>query len=740
MYRPEHRLASFLLQVFSATSACYLPVLAAHAQDMPAGAQPGSSSAYNNKLYRVEIRPIMQTDLDVRREASAPRQIYGRSELDKFGDTNLSETLRRLPGIDVQEGVLRLRGLGAGYSQLLIDGEPAPHGFSLNQLSPAQVERIEVSKAATADQSAQAIGGTVNIVLRSPVKKQQASAKIGASYSSARATPNASMLVGTRAGGMSFSLPVSAFEWRGNTLLDIQRRVPVADAPAAVAAQHAVQDSQGHNASANPQLTWKVDDDSTINLQAFLQRNSWKSRVAFDNGAATSPDLLEDPNANDGRFSNKRLSAQLRRRLNDASSLELKLSGGAADDQFANQTYRQAQPFRRSVGSSTDRTFLHSAKVTSLAASGHTLTGGWEVERRRRIDERHVTVLGVDQLSGIDGVPFSARVDRRAFYLQDDWKMSEHWNTYLGVRHESVRVRSDDLGQAIDNTSRMVTPLLHLTYRPGEKSKDLIRASLTRSYKTPDIYALIARPSLNSLYPFPDQTNSEIAADRAGNPALRPELATGIDLSYERYLSSGAMLGFTVFQRRIKDLIRHVTTLEQVSWAGTERWVSRPLNYSSALTHGVEVEFKGTAHDLMPMVFDRASGLSVRGALNYYRSKVRSVPGPDNRLDNQQPWSGTMGMDYKARSMPLSVGANLSFTPGYTTRQTPTQTQVQGRSRALDLYGQYPLRSDIDLRIAITNAAPVDSGRVTTSTSGAELRTVRTTHANYSITLDIRFK
>ena len=95
-----------------------------------------------------------------------PSRLYGREELDKYGDTQLSDVLKRLPGINVQGGALRMRGLGGAFTQILVNGEPAPPGFNLEQISPAQVERVEVSKAPTADQSAQAIAGTVNIILK----------------------------------------------------------------------------------------------------------------------------------------------------------------------------------------------------------------------------------------------------------------------------------------------------------------------------------------------------------------------------------------------------------------------------------------------------------------------------------------------------------------------------------------------------------------------------------------------
>ena len=69
-------------------------------------------------------------------------------------------------------------------------------------------------------------------------------------------------------------------------------------------------------------------------------------------------------------------------------------------------------------------------------------------------------------------------------------------------------------------------------WRPDPKSRDQVRASLTRSYRSPNLNQLIGRPSLNRSDPAPG-SNTELTADSAGNPRLRPEVAIGIDLAVE---------------------------------------------------------------------------------------------------------------------------------------------------------------------------------------------------------------
>ena len=126
---------------------------------------------------------------------------------------------------------------------------------------------------------------------------------------------------------------------------------------------------------------------------------------------------------------------------------------------------------------------------------------------------------------------------RLAGYAQDEWSLSEHWAAHAGLRWEGIRTRgSVEEGQPeAVNQSSVWTPLLHAVWKPDPKGRDQVRFSLTRSYRSPTLSNLIARPSVNTRYPVPGP-NTPTQADRAGNPNLKPELATGIDIAVERYL------------------------------------------------------------------------------------------------------------------------------------------------------------------------------------------------------------
>jgi iron complex outermembrane receptor protein len=83
-----------------------------------------------------------------------------------------------------------MRGLGGGYTQLLLDGERVPPGFSLETLSPEQIERIEILRAPTAETGARAIAGTINIITREGFTKKLNDLKLGLEHENGVTRPS----------------------------------------------------------------------------------------------------------------------------------------------------------------------------------------------------------------------------------------------------------------------------------------------------------------------------------------------------------------------------------------------------------------------------------------------------------------------------------------------------------------------------------------------------------------------
>lgn len=700
-------------------------------------AQPGQA------LERVEVRGRRSDDNELRRRAPVAKQVYGREELDKYGDTQLSDVLKRLPGINVQGGALRMRGLGGAFTQLLVNGEPAPPGFSIEQINPSQVERIEVSKAPTADQSAQAIAGTVNIILKDAPRVVQKDLRLGLSYNDDRPVINGGFTYGDRKGGLGFVLPVQVWQWR----LRNENRGERLGRDAQLQPQRLRTEGYdipwGYGGNVSPRLNLKLSDDETLTLQGFYVQNNFRNRGETDTTvlAGSLPGSVDDAYVNRGQFSAWRANLQYNNRFDEDNRIELRAGFGRGGSDFNTRFtgLGGVRPIERlTSGKNEQQQARLAAKYSHLIGEVHTLTAGAEVDRLDRLEQRRTLENGVELLPGIEGLPFDVRSTRAAVYAQDEWEIDPQWSAYLGVRSE--RVRSVSTGVSGDFTARssVTTPLLHLNYKLDPKGRDLIRGSLTRSYKLPNTEQYIGRPTINTNYPTTGP-NTQTAPDRVGNPGLTPELATGLDLAWETYLKAGGLVSVGVFHRRISGLVRNALALESVPWASVPRWVSKPVNLDRASTSGLELEVKGRAGELFPSLFEPTLALNLRAALSIYRSKVEGIPAPDNRLDGQQPWSANLGADYRMKGLPISFGGSLAFTPDYEVQQTAISRLESGRARSIDLYAMWNLSRADTLRVTANNFQPLVARSNTQFENGDFNRTERRPKTWYGINWEHKF-
>ncbi len=95
-----------------------------------------SQQAPTTDMGRVEITSGRDNDTQQRRESTASKIVIGREEIERQGDSTVGEILNRMPGITMggvpgRGGGIRMRGLSQGYTQILLDGQRVPPGFSI---------------------------------------------------------------------------------------------------------------------------------------------------------------------------------------------------------------------------------------------------------------------------------------------------------------------------------------------------------------------------------------------------------------------------------------------------------------------------------------------------------------------------------------------------------------------------------------------------------------------------------
>ena len=663
---------------------------------------------------RIVVEGRSSNAAEQRRLSTLALTVVGRDELDAYGDISALDVLQRVPGITLDGDVPKLRGMGGGYTQILLNGEPAPPGFSLDTLAPGDIERIEIIKGPTAEFGG--VAGTINVILRNAPKLLQREWRAATAYRGAGAQGSSSFNWGDRAGALGYYLPLSVYTWANAAGLEVLRNSRLATGETSQQRVTGRDEWRGGGLTFAPRVDWKLGDEDTLNGQLFLQRNESDNRSRRDTTAlqGAPPASVQDESESPGSWELARSNMQWVRKRSDGSRIELKASAqtslwrGASTSQ-GRDVLGVAGVLRDTLSSQRERSGSLGARWRQPIGEAHTLSAGLDVDQRWRRELRRGFEDGAEQFTTSTGVPFTARIQRDTGFAQDEWVMGERWSLMAGLRAEQARLTTAGPAGELANRYRVVSPLFHLRHALDAKGQGLVRISVARSIRVPDVSLLLPRYNLNGSYDR-NTPNTPIAADSAGNPLLQPETSTGFDLAWEQHLAGGGVLSAGVFHRRIERLIRRRIALESVTEASVARWVSRPANIGGARSSGLELEIKGQGDQLLKPLWAAApKTLQLRASLSVYRSAVEQLDDPDARLDGQAPWAATLGFDHSVAEKRYTYGGNLSVTPGFATQQTDRQRVWRGPARRLDAYLLWRVDRELNVRFNVNNALPSDA-------------------------------
>jgi outer membrane receptor for ferrienterochelin and colicins len=697
---PARPAASFVLVslAFPLTPATALAQAVTQAVTPAATSAEPAPAKKDAKISTVEVKGAA-SNYDPRRDDTASKTVLNADEIRKYGDDNIYDVLKRAPGVTVTGKTLRMRGLGEGYTQILVNGDRPPPGFNMDTLTPDQIERIEIIRAASAEYSMQAIAGTINIVLKKVTSKPQRDLRVGAFNAPDNHNGNVSGTWADKTGKLSWFL--NGFLYAGHN-----EHVSTGSAsltlPSGEVTQARLSGSEGAGSYRGivlfPRLSWKLDDGDELNVSAGAQsnRNGWDGRSYYNNlvGSFANPDYV------DYRYRSPNSTTMVQGEIGwiakiAGGKLDLKVSADRsrrADDQVNDMfTEDRAQRLLRDWASVTraHRATLR-AKYTRSLFDGHALSTGLETsaQESEQARDRHDQLNQDAPTRMIEN--FASKIVRLAGYAQDEWSIDKQLSVYLGARWEGVQTDSDAAGGldgsfSTSSRNHVLSPVAQTLYKfPGGSGRQL-RVALTRTYKAPTVDQLTARR-------YESAVNTRFAPDSGGNPNLRPELANGIDITYEHFLKDGAMFSASVSRRAISDYIR--TTLD-VDADG--RWVYRPVNDGDALVRSLQLEAKAPGK----LLGEAFKSLDLRASFSRNWSHVTSVPGPGNRLDGQTPMSATAGIDY--RKGDLTMGSSLSWQKGGWVRISDAESQLQQTRRDLDAYLLYKFNPHYQLRVSANN-------------------------------------
>lgn len=138
------------------------------------------------------IRASLQRSMDQKREGSGVQDVITAEDIGKFPDTNLAESMQRIPGVSINreggEGSrVTVRGLGPEYNLVTQNGRTiarttGDRSFNFADMAAELVAGVSVSKTSSATHDSGGMGATIDIrsirPLSSPGQKAVLSAKM----------------------------------------------------------------------------------------------------------------------------------------------------------------------------------------------------------------------------------------------------------------------------------------------------------------------------------------------------------------------------------------------------------------------------------------------------------------------------------------------------------------------------------------------------------------------------------
>jgi outer membrane receptor protein involved in Fe transport len=183
---------------------------------------------------------------------------------------------------------------------------------------------------------------------------------------------------------------------------------------------------------------------------------------------------------------------------------------------------------------------------------------------------------------------------------------------------------------------------------------------------------------------------------------LKPELSWGLDAGYEHYPAGGG-------KHRTLDLLppdhRHRAAPDQLR---RRLYISRPENLGTGTVRGVEFDAKGK----LTQLWDGAPGIRPCAPTSPSTSPRSTPARPYNRIDEQPPWNGTAGADYRFTSLPLTLGTSFTARGAGTVRTSPQQVIYRSINRQWEAFALWRFSPKVQLRLSVQDLLAQDNIQV----------------------------
>jgi outer membrane receptor protein involved in Fe transport len=550
-----------------------------------------------------------------RTDTIAPELTFGQEFFQKFEPTSVGDSLKRVPGVaftsDIGEyDAPALRGLGAGFTQVLVNGRPIPGGGNdrsvfVDRIPAEIIDRIEIIRSPTADLDSQGIGGTINIILKDGTSLPPGViARAGLLYfpdgKDTFKTSGAVSWSGRNAAEtVAWSLTIDA-QQRYNPKLTRQE-VFDDDSPGfdtsstgldlfrpfdrngsvAMERREELDTRRSFDLSLNGDITFEIGPQSKLRFDGFFirtRRTDTEQQINLERDDAADPFDIDDLVVSKEPFkqANFGLSGLYEAKFGDGMSVETQLRYSQFKEKSSNDAYQlddsavDLDSLRETDLNLSD--FPNAlVEIDALDTKDRELSGdasfkkewaNWSLKvgtAGKLKNRRFGQTIGED----LDDVDDASLVESRFKYRETrldgfalaEFKLGGGAKLQTGVRAEHTKthqnIRQDisvDVVESASSSEFHLNPSVHLQVPLGNGPQ--LRASIART---------VRRPNIDQVVPFQSIDDPEDFDITVGNPDLKFETAWGLDVGLEQRIRRG-VVGVNFFYRRVSDLITLVNT------------------------------------------------------------------------------------------------------------------------------------------------------------------------------------
>lgn len=507
----------------------------------------------------------------------------------KFEPDTVGDMLKRVPsaafvGSDIMEfDEVQLRGLGAGYTQVLINGKKVPGAgddrtFFVDRIPAEMVDHVEIKRGSSANRSGDAVAGAINIVLKDAYVFDGSYVRAGANhYYDGEVNPTVSAVTsGNFAGGRI--LAGVGVQDRYRSKLKRSDRFSDDSRDELVSFEDQTEVKDGRDYSANLGYTADVGA-GRFNLDGFYTKTERDlTEVSFE----TEYDDADIITANVPGF-----GTWDQTNWGVGAGYRFDMAGGTTEFGLDFSRFDNSEDNAESVDGFVNGEQIEATNETEVAESNDKETGfriaharnlgavkfefGADYRKKDRdfvLSSREIAIEydngAIDSEEDEGAATYSDVSEKRLDpFVQIDGKAGVlGWEA--GLRYETtdtdISYRTEEYVEGdLDDEDGPFTAskdynelLPSASLRWDLTDRDRVSLSLART---------VRRPNFRDITPVTFEGEYE-DNDLRGNPDLEPETANGIDLGFERRLGSRGVVGVNFFYRDVDNLIELANTGE----------------------------------------------------------------------------------------------------------------------------------------------------------------------------------